>query len=244
MPFDKDALTFEQIDAVMLYEADTGKLRWKMKTAKKVIAGAEAGCVKATRKLLSTGENVSYRYIRIFGKSMSAPRVAWLLHHGEWPLGKVFFHDGNPLNTKADNLYMSNSLPTSYDHDDPGSRADYLRDHRERFSLDWKDSHLRTKFNMTLAEYGQMLIAQNGVCAICNQPEKALRGGKPKALAVDHDHVTGTIRALLCSECNQMLGKAKDNRDVLLAAVKYLDKHAGRTAAAPTLAIVPTEDSK
>jgi hypothetical protein len=242
MPFDNDSMTFDQLDAILSYDGETGKLWWKAKTASKVMVGMEAGCTKATN-VSKDGQTRAYRYVRVFGKSMAVARVAWLLTHGEWPTGKICFDDGNQLNLKINNLRMSNSMPVKYDHNDAGSRADYLRDSRERFPLDWKDSYLRSKFKITLAEYGQMLVAQNGVCAICNEVEKATRGGKPKALAVDHDHATGAIRALLCSECNQMLGKAKDNRDVLLAAVKYLDKHAGRTIAAPTLTVVPTEES-
>jgi ABC-type uncharacterized transport system YnjBCD substrate-binding protein len=126
-----------------------------------------------------------------------------------------------------------------YDHDDPRGHADYARDHREKFPMDWKDTHLRAKFDITLAEYGQMLIAQNGKCAICNCEETHTRGGKVKALAVDHDHETGKVRALLCAECNQMLGKAKDSEETLLAAVAYLRKHKG--TAAPALTIVPIE---
>ncbi len=35
----------------------------------------------------------------------------------------------------------------------------------------------------------------------------------------------------------------KEDRNVLLEAVKYLDKHSGRTAAAPALTLVPTEEA-
>lgn len=242
MPYDQNALSFEKLDAVLRYDAETGKIWWKSKTAKKVTVGMEAGCVKITRPL-ADGKMVSYRYISVFGKSMAAPRVAWLLHYGEWPLGKILFNDGDPLNTRIENLRMANSMPVKYDHDDPGSRADYMREHREKFPMEWRDSHLRANFGITLAEYGQMLVAQNGKCAICNCEETAKRGENIKALAVDHDHVTGANRGLLCSGCNTMLGKAKDSRDILLAAIKYLDKHAGRDTK-PTLTVVPTEEPK
>jgi hypothetical protein len=242
VPFDKDALTFEQIDEILHYDPDTGKICWKMKTAKKIVVGTEAGCAKATRDK-ADGSKVTYRYIRIFGKAMSAPRVAWLLHHGEWPLGKVFFHDGNPLNTKADNLYMSNSIPTSHDHDTEGGRADYRREHRETYAMDWKDHHLRTTFDITLADYGRMLVEQEGKCGICGGEETSTRNGKVKALGVDHDHTTGKIRGLLCVACNTGIGKFKDNRDLLLAAVKYLDKHAGTAQVVPTLTVVSSEET-
>ena len=242
MPYDKDALTFEQLSAVLHYDAETGKIWWKTKTAKKVMVGMEAGCTKNTRER-PDGSKVSYRYIRIFGKAMSAPRVAWLLHYGEWPLGKVFFSDGDPLNLKASNMYMSNSVQTAHNFETQEGVADYNREHRSKFPLDWKDSYLQQKFDITLADYCRMVAAQENKCAICGCEETQVRGGKVKALAVDHDHVSGKIRGLLCAECNQMLGKAKDNRDTLLAAIRYIDKYAGRDST-PTLTVVPNEDSK
>jgi hypothetical protein len=174
---------------------------------------------------------------------MPAQRVAWALYHGEWPVGKIYFEDSDPLNLKIENLRQSNSVTTPHDLSTSEGRADYQREYRANEGVDWKDGHLRSKFNITLAEYTQMAIAQNGKCAICKCDETHTRGGKVKALAVDHDHATGKVRALLCSECNQMLGKVKDSRDTLLAAVAYLDKHAGRTAEPPRLTLVRDADS-
>jgi hypothetical protein len=62
---------------------------------------------------------------------------------------------------------------------------------------------------------------QKGVCAICGGVSNDKRG---KGLASDHDHEKKIPRGLLCNACNLMLGKAKDNPDILLAAVEYLRK--------------------
>jgi hypothetical protein len=56
---------------------------------------------------------------------------------------------------------------------------------------------LQQNFGIDLEIYNQMLESQNSVCAICGGEEKPCSG-----LAVDHDHATGKIRALLCSHCN------------------------------------------
>lgn len=87
------------------------------------------------------------------------------------------------------------------------------------------DRELRRHFGITKADYDKVLAVQNGVCAICNRPERDMRNGKVKALAVDHDHRTGMIRGLLCAHCNQALGKMGDDPALLRAAADYIERY-------------------
>lgn len=82
----------------------------------------------------------------------------------------------------------------------------------------WKD--IKTKYGLTKEAYLLKLESQGGVCAICKRPNR-----HDAWLAVDHDHSTNVVRDLLCNTCNQALGMANDDRDLLLAMVAYLDKH-------------------
>ena len=77
------------------------------------------------------------------------------------------------------------------------------------------------------SRYQDMLNTQGGVCAICHQPETHRDGlsGKPKDLAVDHDHATGAVRALLCSSCNTALGLFNDSIELLAKAREYVLYH-------------------
>lgn len=81
-----------------------------------------------------------------------------------------------------------------------------------------KQDHLKRTYNLDFDKYLNMLESQNGVCAICGQPEKI----KNQTLSVDHDHKTGKVRGLLCRECNWSLGGFKDDIEILYKAIEYL----------------------
>lgn len=83
------------------------------------------------------------------------------------------------------------------------------------------------RYGLSMDDYMDMEKAQNKLCAICKKSEL-----HKKRLSVDHDHACcpgltscgNCIRGLLCSNCNMVLGNAKDNIEILKAAIKYLQK--------------------
>lgn len=82
------------------------------------------------------------------------------------------------------------------------------------------------EYGLTLADFRAMLEAQNGLCAICGNPETVVkRNGTLVKLSVDHDHMTGRVRELLCQRCNNLLGGARDSTEILEAAARYLRRH-------------------
>ena len=220
----REILTREEIESVLRYDEETGKFYWMINPSKNVRAGSQAGAVKATRKD-SSGNAISYRYIRYKGFNIPAAQLAWLLYHKEWPVGRVTCRDGNTLNLAADNLDMQNTADGKFDHSNREGRNAYRRAHHERNPLAWKEAYLQQSFGMTLQEYGEKLVAQGGKCAICGNPETHTRNGKVKALAVDHCHKTGVIRGLLCFDCNTGIGKLKDDPAVLQSAIGYILKY-------------------
>lgn len=79
-----------------------------------------------------------------------------------------------------------------------------------------REHHYRSQYGISREE----AHAQFGsVCNICGQADG---GGRHGNLHVDHDHATGRVRGVLCSECNYGLGKFRDDPELLRKAAEYL----------------------
>ena len=72
-------------------------------------------------------------------------------------------------------------------------------------------------------KFDELLNKQGAVCAICKFPETKVKNGNVVALAIDHCHITGKVRGLLCNRCNTGLGLFKDNPLILETAIRYLN---------------------
>ena len=85
----------------------------------------------------------------------------------------------------------------------------------------WRGGHraaiLRTTYKIEPEEWEALAAKQQGRCAICQaQPARV------ESLHVDHDHITGRVRGLLCGTCNRGLGQLKDSVFLLQSAIIYL----------------------
>jgi hypothetical protein len=86
-----------------------------------------------------------------------------------------------------------------------------------------RESNRKHKYGARDGVYAQLMIKQNGCCAIC--------GGNrsKKILGIDHDHTTKEVRGLLCGKCNVAIGYMDDNPDWLHKAANYLTtRNAGK----------------
>jgi hypothetical protein len=81
-------------------------------------------------------------------------------------------------------------------------------------------SMIKTRYGVTAGQYYETLEIQGGGCGICGKPNAGREG--QKRLHVDHNHVTGNFRGLLCARCNTALGKFDDDTKLLQKAVHYL----------------------
>jgi hypothetical protein len=76
-----------------LLEYRDGSLFWKVKPAKQIAVGAEAGCKNSH----------GYCVVRVDGVLYGAHRIVFLMHHGYLP-DYIDHADGNRLNNSIDNL--------------------------------------------------------------------------------------------------------------------------------------------
>ena len=77
---------------------------------------------------------------------------------------------------------------------------------------------IKGRYGISLEEYNDLLVNQSGKCGICEK----LPLFDP--LCVDHDHNTGKVRGLLCSNCNKGVGLLQDSISVLSSAINYLSR--------------------
>ena len=89
-----------------------------------------------------------------------------------------------------------------------------------------KHYHVWYEFKLDPQTYEDMAVAQDGGCAICGQ---ACVSGR--RLSVDHDHVTGQVRGLLCAKCNRAIGLLGDDARLVERAAHYLRRVSVRKVA-------------
>lgn len=79
-------------------------------------------------------------------------------------------------------------------------------------------------YGVTAEDYERLKRKQKNRCAICGQKERRIhyKTKKRQSLSVDHDHITGLVRGLLCRDCNFALGLFQHSLKLLLKAIKYL----------------------
>ena len=81
------------------------------------------------------------------------------------------------------------------------------------------DAQMQRNYGINLSTYNRMFVEQGGVCKICSLPQNSKRNER---LAIDHDHLTGQVRGLLCDHCNRGIGLLKDDPRILDRAASYL----------------------
>jgi hypothetical protein len=91
----------------------------------------------------------------------------------------------------------------------------YYHSHKQDIKPILRRGQLKRQYGISPADYDALLVKQDGVCATCGKPSE-------ETLCVDHCHETGTVRGLLCRQCNFALGCFTDSQATMMAAIAYL----------------------
>ena len=104
------------------------------------------------------------------------------------------------------------------------------REYKKLKAKEWYENNKqRRRERLMMKNYGLSwdsylsIIEEQGGCGICcKQEPDHLDSGE--MFAVDHDHATGEVRGVLCTQCNTGLGKFYDSVELLQKAQEYLNK--------------------
>jgi Recombination endonuclease VII len=96
--------------------------------------------------------------------------------------------------------------------------ANWRRSNPERADVIRRTAYLKKHYGITYDDYQNLLARYDYKCWICKKHQENF----VKNLHVDHDHVDGSVRGLLCYTCNrQVIGRNRDP-EIYLEAYKYL----------------------
>lgn len=88
---------------------------------------------------------------------------------------------------------------------------------------DVRKYNLPTKYGITVGRFSEMLLAQGGKCACCDN-RFDLEGKSSGRPCVDHNHSSKEIRDLLCARCNLAAGNVMDSSVMAEKLAAYLRK--------------------
>ena len=95
-----------------------------------------------------------------------------------------------------------------------------------------KAYELKYRYGLEWDAYLQLVASSDGKCMLCGDPFVVFKAGSTSktgrnrtSMHIDHDHITGKIRGLLCGPCNTGLGHFQDNPERLYAAATWIEAH-------------------
>lgn len=91
---------------------------------------------------------------------------------------------------------------------------------RESHRIASRRHAVRTKYGLDEAAYEDLLCYSDGKCFVCGAVPP-----KGRYHHIDHDHITGVVRGLLCHGCNVSLGHTKEDPEILRKLANYLEEH-------------------
>ena len=95
---------------------------------------------------------------------------------------------------------------------------EWAKNNRDKVNEYRRKQHFREKYGISIEERDAILKAQNNKCACCETNDP----GNKYGWVVDHNHITGQVRGILCHHCNVGLGFVNDDVEKLQKLINYL----------------------
>lgn len=100
----------------------------------------------------------------------------------------------------------------------------HIQKHREAYLQKHRFYHKKHAYGIDAKKFAKLYQDQAGQCAICGIRFPPL-SKREKRIVVDHNHLTGEVRGLLCGQCNSAVGMAKESVYIVERLLLYLKKH-------------------
>ncbi len=103
------------------------------------------------------------------------------------------------------------------------------------------------KQGLNITQFRTLLVKQYNPetqrieCPICHS---YLNSGKISKLVIDHDHKTGKVRGVLCSNCNTAIGQFRESKQILEKAIEYLSQEPLKDALKYTNSVAKLKQEK
>lgn len=129
----------------------------------------------------------------------------------------ISFHKNGTRKYRTDCINCRNSNRRQFRKDN--KEIIFQKENTPEYKAKSSAAAIKRLYGLSIEQFQNMEKAQNGLCAICNNPEQ---NPQKKKLSVDHCHTTGKVRGLLCHNCNVVLGLIKEDSRILESIKQYL----------------------
>jgi hypothetical protein len=118
-----------------------------------------------------------------------------------------------------------NASSRSWYHNNKDKAKEYGKEYQqtERAKHSAYVRYMKRTYGLTEVEFQSMMDKQMGSCAICSTSLYDVE--RDRRPSVDHCHETGTVRGLLCGNCNMGIGQFQDDPELVLSAYNYLKEN-------------------
>ena len=110
-----------------------------------------------------------------------------------------------------------NNMPHANSEKKKEYMAMYVVKNKDKLRSKW----LFRTYGITAEDWDEMYNAQGGRCGICDTHQSEQK----RRMDVDHNHSTGKVRALLCTNCNTAVGLVKESVEIANKLAVYLTEH-------------------